>query len=307
MVSVANAGQQVQGPLILDFEGQRVRFVGTMDRPEWIAQDICNILDISNVSQALAGLDDDEKGICTSDTLFGKQKLLTVYEPGFYKLLLRSRKPAAKRFVKWVTGEVLPSIRKHGIYPAPEAFSYQLTLKPYTARVVWVMQVRKALPKGYWCVFIEGADMLIGAEHVMGPAELEMKQYDLLDGSIGKHWSAYRQDKPWMGMRVGYRYTFPNGDPRGTVTPSAYPMQELEHFKVWLRRDPDCLVASRSGAATGTPGNPLRRVDRRNAAPVRNRRCQRARALSQRRRPHAGKGSGGWRCTTAAFCGQQES
>jgi hypothetical protein len=64
------------------------------------------------------------------------------------------------------------------------------------------MRVRKALAPGYWCVFIEGAEMLIGAEHIFGPADLEMHQYDLLDGSIGKHWSAYRQDKPWMGRRV---------------------------------------------------------------------------------------------------------
>src|SRR4051794_35249766 len=61
-----------------------------------------------------------------------------------------------------------------------------------------------------------------------------MKQYDLLDGSIGKHWSRYRQDKPWMGARILYEYTFPDGDPRGTVRPWAYPMQELEHFKMWL-------------------------------------------------------------------------
>ncbi len=79
--------------------------------------------------------------------------------------------------------------------------------------------------------------MLIGAEHILGPADLEMKQYDLLDGSIGKHWSSFRQDKRWMGVRVNFEYTFPKGDPRGTVLPWAYPMQELEHFKVWLHGD----------------------------------------------------------------------
>jgi hypothetical protein len=96
------------------------------------------------------------------------------------------------------------------------------------------MQVRQKLPKGYWCVFIEGAEMLIGAEQILGHADLEMHQYDLLDVSIGQRWSAFRQDKPWMGRRVSYEYTFPKGDPRGTVKPWCYPMQELEHFKCWL-------------------------------------------------------------------------
>jgi len=223
-----------QAPLNLSFEGRRVRFVGTADKPEWVAQDVCNILAIDNVSQALSSLDDEEKGITTTYTIGGSQRLLTVYEAGLYRLVFKSRKAEAKRFQKWVFGEVLPSIRKHGVYPPPEDYAYQITLKPYTARVVWVMQVRQRLPKGYWCVFIEGAELLIGAEHILGPADLEMRQYDLLDGSIGKLWVAYRQDKPWMGVRKSYEYTFPPGDPRGTVTPGCYPMNELEHFKQWL-------------------------------------------------------------------------
>jgi prophage antirepressor-like protein len=221
-----------QAPLDLTFDGKRVRFVGTADKPEWIAQDVCNILEIESVSRALADFDEDEKGMRNAHTLFGKQKMLTVYEPGLYRLILKSRK--GTKFRKWVFGEVLPSIRKHGIYPPPEESTYEITLKPYTARVVWVMQVRKRLPKDYWCVFIEGAELLIGAEVILKPAELEMHQYDLLDGSIGRHWSTYRQDKPWMGMRRTYDYTFPNDDPRGTVQPACYPMQELGHFKTWL-------------------------------------------------------------------------
>lgn len=116
------------------------------------------------------------------------------------------------------------------------------------------MQVRRCLPSGYWCVFIEGAELLIGAEQNLGPANLEMHQYDLLDGSIGRRWSTYRQDKPWMGRKVNYRYTFPAGDPRGTVMPFAYPMVELEHFKRWLHDEywhqhfPD-YVKNKYGAA----------------------------------------------------------
>jgi len=224
-------------PLNLNFEGRRLRFVGTPDKPAWIAQDVCDILEIESARSALAKFDEDEKGVHSVYTLGGSQTHATVYESGFYRLIFKSRKPEAKRFQKWVFGEVLPSIRNYGTYPPPESASYQITLKPYTSRVVWVMHVRRVLRADYWCVFVEGAEILIGAEHVFGPAELEMKQYDLLDGSIGRCWSDYRQDKMWAGRRVPYDYTFPKDDPRGTVRPWSYPMQELEHFKHWLHTE----------------------------------------------------------------------
>lgn len=98
----------LQPPLHLKYNGRRVRFVGTPDAPAWVAQDVCDILGIENVSSAVAGFDHDEKGVCTKYTIVGKQTLLTVYEPGLYKLIFKSRKPEAKRFQKWVFNEVLP-------------------------------------------------------------------------------------------------------------------------------------------------------------------------------------------------------
>lgn len=65
--------------LALVYEGQRLRFVGTADKPEWVAQDVCDILDIENARQAIAGFDADEKGVCTTYTIRGKQTLITVY------------------------------------------------------------------------------------------------------------------------------------------------------------------------------------------------------------------------------------
>lgn len=101
---------------VFSFEQKQVRFVGTVDNPEWIAQDVCQCLDLGNVSQALESLDEDEKGITIIDTPGGEQEMLTVLEPGFYHLIFKSRKPAAKRFKRWVFHEVLPSIRKTGSY-----------------------------------------------------------------------------------------------------------------------------------------------------------------------------------------------
>lgn len=101
---------------IFSFEGQEVRFVGTPDAPGWVAVDICKILELSNASQALSDFDEDQKGIIIDDTPGGEQELLTVTEPGLYRLIFKSRKPVAKRFQRWVFAEVLPSIRKTGSY-----------------------------------------------------------------------------------------------------------------------------------------------------------------------------------------------
>ena len=98
------------------FEGYEVRFVGTADLPEWIAKDVCIVLDIKNPSDTLADFDEDEKGIAFIDTPGGRQKVLTVKEPGFYKLIGRSNKPIAKPFQRWANHIVLPTIRKTGGY-----------------------------------------------------------------------------------------------------------------------------------------------------------------------------------------------
>lgn len=101
---------------VFDFEGNTVRFVGTVDKPEWVAQDVCKVLEVKNVSDAIERLDDYQKGIVTTDTLGGKQEMLTVTEAGLYALIFTSRKASAKRFQRWVFEEVLPSIRKTGTY-----------------------------------------------------------------------------------------------------------------------------------------------------------------------------------------------
>jgi prophage antirepressor-like protein len=93
-----------------------VRIVLVNDEPWFVAADVCAVLDLKNVAMAVRHLDDDEKGISNVDTLGGNQLLTIISESGFYILVLRSRKPEAKPFRRWVTGEVLPTIRKTGRY-----------------------------------------------------------------------------------------------------------------------------------------------------------------------------------------------
>ena len=94
----------------------RVRVIMRCADPWFVAKDACDCLEITNVSQACQTLDDDEKGIYKVDTLGGSQDMMLISESGLYTLIMRSNKPEAKVFRKWVTSEVLPSIRKTGSY-----------------------------------------------------------------------------------------------------------------------------------------------------------------------------------------------
>lgn len=97
-----------------------VRAVLIDGEPWFVAVDVCKALDVGNSRQALTRLDDDEKGVISTDTLGGKQEMSIINEPGLYSLVLGSRKPQAKAFKRWITHEVIPSIRKHGAYITPE-------------------------------------------------------------------------------------------------------------------------------------------------------------------------------------------
>lgn len=90
------------------------------DEVLFIAVDVCKALDIKDTSRAVSRLDGDEKGTTLIRTLGGEQNVLTVNEYGLYSLVLSSRKPTAKAFKRWVTHEVLPTIRKTGGYLTPE-------------------------------------------------------------------------------------------------------------------------------------------------------------------------------------------
>ncbi len=87
--------------------------------PWFVAADVCDALDIKNVTQAVNRLDDDERSMFN----IGRQgETNVINESGLYSLILGSRKPEAKRFKKWVTSEVLPAIRKTGRYETKPAF-----------------------------------------------------------------------------------------------------------------------------------------------------------------------------------------
>lgn len=98
-----------------------VRTLAINGEPYFVGRDVAEILGYSNTRDALAKrVDDEDKGVAKCDTLGGTQELVVINESGLYSLILSSKLPNAKRFKHWVTSEVLPSIRKHGVYAIDE-------------------------------------------------------------------------------------------------------------------------------------------------------------------------------------------
>lgn len=115
--------------------GQDVRTVQRDGEPWFVATDVCAVLDIAQTASSLRLLDDDEKGVHSVHTLGGEQVASIVSESGLYSLILRSRKPEAKAFKRWITHEVLPSIRQTGGYQIDVPRTLPDALRAYATEV----------------------------------------------------------------------------------------------------------------------------------------------------------------------------
>jgi len=114
---MAPHAQNPSVPIVFQFEQNEIRTLTINQEPWFVAVDICKALELGNVTMALRRLDDDEQALNTIEGISrGNDKTNIINESGLYSLILRSRKPEAKRFKKWVTAEVLPTIRKTGRY-----------------------------------------------------------------------------------------------------------------------------------------------------------------------------------------------
>lgn len=106
-------------PRMFNYDQARIRVVVKQGEPWWVAKDVCDVLELGNSRQAVSRLDDDEKNTVTlNDGTPGNPNKAIVNEPGLYTLILASRKPEARAFKRWITHEVIPSIRKTGRYSA---------------------------------------------------------------------------------------------------------------------------------------------------------------------------------------------
>ncbi len=119
---------------LMVFENEQfgnVRVINQNDEVWFVAKDLADCLEIADVSSSTRDFDLDEKGTHTVQTLGGEQKVVILSEAGMYRLILKSRKTEAKQFKRWITHEVLPSIRKHGAYLTPDKIE-EVLLNPDT-------------------------------------------------------------------------------------------------------------------------------------------------------------------------------
>ena len=169
-------------PTIFSFESTvNIRMVMIDMRPYFVAQDVCNALGIQSVDVALRKVDNDEKGTYSIRTLGGFQSLSVVNESGLYWLMLRCRKAgvqgtAAYRFRKWVTGEVLPQIRRTGSYiknTLPQEDRIKMVADQVAnATASAVMQAMQIEQKNYSAPLKPGyRDMIHSPEGVVGLAD----------------------------------------------------------------------------------------------------------------------------------------
>lgn len=112
-----------------------IRIVRIDGEPYFVGKDVARVLGYSNTRDALnKRVDEEDKEVANCDTLGGSQEMTIINESGLYSLVLSSKLPTAKKFKHWITSEVLPSIRKHGMYAVDDLLNDpDLAIKAFTA------------------------------------------------------------------------------------------------------------------------------------------------------------------------------
>lgn len=130
---------------IFSYNNNQIRVIEKNGTAWFVAKDVCDVLGLKNVNRAIYKLDDDEKLTLKLLTSGQNRDVATVSESGLYALVLRSYKPEAKQFRRWVTHEVLPDIRKHGMYLSDRLME-QLIDKPVVFREVCANYIESKYP-----------------------------------------------------------------------------------------------------------------------------------------------------------------
>jgi len=128
---------------LFNYKDKEIRTIqDDQDETWWIAKDVCEVLDIQNTSDSLNKLDKDEKLISVLSISGQKRETWLINEPGLYTLILRSNKPESKDFKRWITHEVLPMIRKHGLYAMDELLNNPEVLQKTVNKLVEVTKAK---------------------------------------------------------------------------------------------------------------------------------------------------------------------
>lgn len=183
----------------------QVRVVNVDGEPWFVAKDVLRALEYAddyNPSRAMQAIPDEWKGVQRMHTLGGEQEMLTISEPGLYFFLGRSDKPAALPYQKWISGEVMPSIRKTGGYSmAPKTYAEALRALAAEVEMREAVEAQKALAEEQRDEAIR-TKAEIGSRREatsMATASAAVRQRDALADKLGegKHWKSVKAI-PWL-------------------------------------------------------------------------------------------------------------
>lgn len=189
-----------------NFNNQPVRTVQLNNQPYWVLKDVCDVLELSNPTVVANRLEDDERAKFN----LGRQGEATVItESGLYAVILRSDKPNAKEFRKWVTSEVLPAIRKHGAYATPETIEQMINNPDFTIQLLTELKkeresvnllaatVKEYEPKvSYYDKILKNKSLMnttvIAQDYGMSASAFNKKLHELrIQHKVGDQWILY--------------------------------------------------------------------------------------------------------------------
>ncbi|MGG5338506.1 bro family toxin-antitoxin system, toxin component [Enterococcus pernyi] len=194
---------------IFNFEQNEVRTILVNDEPYFVGKDVAEVLGYRNTQKAILNhVDEEDKGVTKWDTLGGKQNMTIINESGLYSLILKSKLPNARKFKRWVTSEVLPTIRKTGSYTnVPQSFAQALRLAADLEEKNQLLeqQIAEYEPKiSYLDTILSSTDTVatsqIAADYGMSAIALnKLLNHFGVQHKVGGQWILYRKH-----MNQGY-------------------------------------------------------------------------------------------------------
>ena len=205
---------------------KKVRIIEIKGEVWFVAKDVTDILGYSRRMNAMRILDEDERGTHKVSTPKGNQEMSIINESGLYHLVLSSKGDESKKFRRWITGEVLPSIRKSGQYAIKEYAPTHKFIRRFNLN--W-----DRVDKGYFSVISELFIRVHGKLEMAGcliPEKNNITEKEIrVDVSVGKHWVKYLEENEpkKLDLRKPYKHLFLN---RMEVDAWQYPMDLLSLF-----------------------------------------------------------------------------
>lgn len=190
-----------------NFNNQPVLTVQLNNQSYWVLKDVCDVLELSNPTVVANRLEDDEVTKFNLGGLSGETNIIT--ESGLYAVILRSDKPNAKEFRKWVTSEVLPAIRKHGVYATPQTIEQMINNPDFTIQLLTELKkeresvnllaatVKEYEPKvSYYDKILKNKSLMnttvIAQDYGMSASAFNKKLHELrIQHKVGDQWILY--------------------------------------------------------------------------------------------------------------------